>query len=45
MDLLIRQRQLEDWIVFKCLGCNTEVFALHSVKGEERVLVSQRVQV
>ena len=41
----MREREIEDWIVFKCLGCKTEAFALHSFKREERVLVSSKIQV
>jgi hypothetical protein len=41
----MRERQIEDWTVFKCLGCNTEPFAFHSIKREDRVLVSDVMQV
>ena len=41
----MRERHIEDWLVFKCLGCNTEPFALHSIKREDRVLVNGNIQV
>ena len=41
----MRERQIEDWTVFRCLGCNTEPYALHSIKREGRVLVSENIKV
>ena len=41
----MRERQIEDWTVYKCLGCNSEPYALHSIKREGRVLVSDNIKV
>ena len=40
----MRERQIEDWTVYKCLGCNSEPYALHSIKREGRVLVSDNTK-
>ncbi|XP_032233015.2 uncharacterized protein LOC5508361 [Nematostella vectensis] len=44
VESLIRSNRVEDWDVYSCLNCSMDCYALHSVKGYDRVLVNKSLE-
>lgn len=42
---LVNASHVEDWDIFKCINCSTDIYALHSIKGYDRVLVNTKLEV
>ena len=42
---LVCQSRVEDWNIFTCVNCAKATHALHAVKGHDRVLISQTLEV